>query len=504
MAEDPLKREALDIGGGFVSNVAAYALRGRSSKCINWMSDEQRSSIGRPGYRAFSTPAAALLVVGGDPRILALYPFGDVMVAVDGNRAVFSIDAAGVATDITGVRVPGSAVPTFVEDDNGALLIIGGGSPIQWRGPGTRTSTFGEAMPQATHGCVVQRYLVLNDAGKDKIHFSNPVNHTEFDTNNANPSSPAGYFTAETKSDPCLALLEQWNLVWAFGPKSIDAYYPTGSTDDEEGAFRLAWSSPRGVAGVRSMCRADGTLYFLGEDRKAYLLDQQSQPQVLSLEIEPTLLALPRVDDCICHHVQIAGRHLIAFVFPAGRTTLLYDYVLSQGGQGAVWYEWREWSAAAGWLPMAMLAYAYHPRWNKHFVTPHTGGAAVYELAANAYTDNGNRIRRVRRLAPIDHGTGLTKFSFRYRARAQRGVATTAEETADGGDPKLMVRTREVGEQWKEERPMALGRVGKGGAMKMQLSRNGKYRLREMELICDEPVPVHVSSLEEEFEFGEA
>jgi hypothetical protein len=507
--------ERIDLATGQITNVHPHGLRRGASFVCNYMLDEHGNNVSRPGLSSFATLTGSLVPVNGDPRIIGLYPYREWVVAVNNNRRVLAVEEDGSYTDITGSETLGGDIaPTFVEDDDGALLIFGGpGVILRWDGSGL-CERFGgrDGMPRASHAVILARYLICNNVNSDRIDYSRPEDHSVFDVNDTGSATEAaGFFTAENSADAIVAIMEQWGLLYLFGERTTEMYYATGDADSP---FSWQWAVPVGLVGARAIAKADNTIFWVGPDRVVYRLAKDGQPQTVSWEVEATLRSLPRVDNCIAHHIEIDGRHLIAFVFPSSGTTLVHDYTLS-GQQGQVWYEWRQWdSSTSAWTPFSLLAYCYHPEWQKHLCSSvEDGSGAVFELSTSVYTDNGENIRRIRRLAPIDRGSSeRLKWSHVYRFQMLRGSTTimgsvdtddsppSVADTPDGANPKLLVRTRELGKPWGNPREVSLGRSGDTNAITGVLRRNGEYRVREIEIEDSNPCRTVLCSMEEEYD----
>jgi len=470
-----MARERIVIAGGFTSNVdPAFLPKGRASVALNMMMDDAGNSVGRPGLSSFVTPVASLLTVNGDNRIVAMCAFREFLVLVDGNRRLFSVARDASYRDITGVRLPGSATPTFLDLDGQRLIVCGGGSAIEWDGVGM-TGPFAEGgSPDATHMVVAQKYILANNRGTDRVNFSRPESQLDW--------TGGEYFRAETNSDPILAMHQQWGRVFLFGSRSLDVYYNVGAA---QGDFGREWSIPRGIAGSFAKVEANQALFFLGDDRKVYQLDNSSVPRVMSEPIGASLRSLTRPDDCVAHHIEAGGAHLVGWFFKTDKVAYLLDYVHSTPSEPQ-WFEWSEWSGGVR-VPMHIEAYAHQPMWNRSFCA---GGLenrnVVYELDTGAYTDDGDPIRRMRRFRIKDDEGTVTVWSVLFRVSC--GTTAVTDSTAKGYEPELQMRVRKEGREWSATRRASLGKVGDTG-IAVEYQRLGRSCDFELELLCDDPIP---------------
>ena len=470
-----MARTRIPIVGGFTSNVEALFLpAGKASRALNVHMDNAGNTVGRPGLESFVTPVESILTVTGDNRITAMCAFRDFLVLVNGNRRFIKVTRTGGYQDITGERLPGNQTPTFMDLDGHRLVICGGGGAVEWDGVGMTTLFADGNGPDCTHMVTAQKYLLANNRGTDRVNFSRPESQLDW--------SGDEYFRAETNSDPILAMHSQWGKVFLFGSRTLDSYYNVGF---DRGDFAREWSTPVGIAGQFAKVEANQALYFLGADRKAYVLDNSSVPRVVSEPIGVSLRSLSRTDDCVAHHIEVGGSHLVGFFFKDDRVAYLYDYVHSTPGEPQ-WFEWQEWEDGIP-MPMRLEAYAYQPVWNRSFCA---GGLAdrntVFELKSDVYTDNGEPIRKLKRFLVSDDEADKIWWSLYFRALS--GQTTETDSDNKGYEPEVEMRTRKEGRPWSSTRRVALGRVGQRDAT-IVFHRLGKARTLEVEIFCDDPVP---------------
>jgi hypothetical protein len=77
------------------------------------------------------------------------------------------------------------------------------------------------------------------------------------------------FFSAEREEDPAIAVKKVGDELWVFGTTSIEPYYPTGET--EVPFERLDGRAiQRGVKDRDSIALLDNTVFWVGEDNKAY------------------------------------------------------------------------------------------------------------------------------------------------------------------------------------------------------------------------------------------
>jgi hypothetical protein len=511
------QRARINLSGGMASHVPAMGLpQGKSALVRNLLCDAYGASRSRPGLvswpdRIVIAPVALQLGNGQasyTPQpvtTIGLYGFRKWLVQALSTRQVIVYNQDGTSRDITrgpgAIRLPGTDIATFLEDDDGRLVICAGGEPAVWKaGDTTKLERLGEgALPLASHAAICRARLCLNSIDDDLVYYSAAEDHTLFDTSGNPNVLEAGWFRAESRADPILAMVGRSELLYLFGSYSLDTYMPVA---DPTGPFSLAWSTPRGTAARRSVVFADNALHWLGDDRKLYKIAEGGQaPITLSFWVEDLLLNLGRVDDCIGQHVEIGGSHVIAWSFPTDGVTLVYDYALSQTLNEPHWYLWNLWEPSQGWRSMPLAHYGYVPDWNQRFCAG-TEDSRIYQLDMSVARDGSAALVSERQSAPITHGTFAVKFSYLYRFMLQRGATSITDPTAEGYEPKLWVSFRDDGGAWQPEREVSLAGQGDGRYFGGELRRNGRYRSRELLIRYSSPTPLYLVAVEEDFATG--
>jgi len=474
------------------TNVGEFSLTGEhAAQVVNLLLDEQKAYSTRPGLLYWVNPedAGAGLAGTTDQKIIGLAEFQDRVIAVRGNRRIFAIDSAGARLDLD-TYLTGWDDPTFLEDDNGRLLIFGGGAPVEIT-PGIVAGPAASGWsPSATHGAIVDRTLILNDKGSDRIYTSAVDDHRHFMNTDTFDQSGAGFFTAGTRSDEVTAMVGVRNTLLVFGPSSVELWYGTG---DSNFPFRLdANPIPSDLLAPRSVVSTGSGVYWLDSARSIVRL-QGRETQEVSLAVAAQLEGLSAVEDCIGHEVNLPGHHLVTFTFPAAGLTLCYAPRLD------AWTEWRRWDVTTGtWAAMPMRAYVHQTEWNRHFCSGRSNGT-VYELSATTYQDHNAPLVRLWRGPFLEHGSVAVKGSSRLQWVVDGGVAQSYTTTSEGYDPVIEVRWQDESRRWTEFRRVRLGLIGERGTVR-GINRLGDYRRRQYEWRCSAPVPLRVARVEEDVE----
>lgn len=510
-----MPRARLPTKGGMFTNIRAAGLPadGRGPVVMNLVCDAAGNSRSRPGYARWptATTQAVTLVYGLDTGAgytpltggtAGLYGFGGYLLHVSADRMlrVYNEDGTGrnASTMGGGVRLPGVEPVVFTEDDDGSVILCGGGAPCRWvPGDGTALELLcPTASPVASHAASMTRRLFVNNAAEDTVYYTSPTNHRVFDLTGNPNLIEAGWFRAESRRDPVLAMVAGWNLLYLVGPKSTDVYMPV---NDIAGPVSLAWSSPMGTAARRSVVFSDDVVYLLGTDRRFYRLGEGRQFSQISYEIENRLRELDVVEDCIAQEIDIGGSILVAWTFPTDAVTFVYDVTTSAALGQATWYEWRGWNGSR-WTAMPLAFHAYVPEWNEHFISG-TESTQLYRLSMDLHTDDGATRRCIRQTPPWDHGSRLRKFGEAEVFHGSWGTTAVLDEDEDHYEPKLIVRHRDEGQRWGNDRELSSGRMGERYYSR-HLRRNGAYRVRELQVEHTAPCDFYLGDVEEVFDVG--
>jgi hypothetical protein len=300
-----------------------------------------------------------------------------------------------------------------------------------------------------------------------------------------------GFFPASNQNDDVTAIAEHQNLLWAFGPSSVELYYTSGSG---QSAFRQHDVPPplTELGAPNSLVKADSTLWWL-DGRRRCVRVEGLQPKVTSMPIEAQLAGFSAYTDCVTHHMDYQGHNLILWHFRDQGVTLVYDYVRN------IWSEWARWDTTTGsWVAMPLTAYCYHPDWDMHFCGGDADGL-VWELDPDTNQDK-SAVRRCLWRGPYwDGGNMNRKFSRRAQFLIDGGVATSYTSTDEGYDPALTIRWRDEDRQWQNPQVLNTGQIGDHRTVIDYWWRH-MFRRTQVELVYSANAPLKISGIELEID----
>lgn len=407
----------------------------------------------KPIQALYQTAGRGLYAVAGDvPGILDVYELID-----DG--AVLLEDAP--ALFVADFR------PVIAETE--AMIVITTGRTarkVEFAGVTKVVAPLGGNPPNGTHVITQNSRLLMNDrplGDKTKINYSAPsqgiatVGHEQWGPQNT-AIGRSGFFTAEGRIDPVVALGENSNEVFAWGTSSLETFIT-----DSNFIYTPVSLIEYGCATPYGIIKSEADFAWLDEKRRIVISDGRSA-KVISEAIQQTLQDLTRVDDCYGYRVSLGPVDALVWTFPTDGRSFAYQ-------QGAGWATWMSHSDdLANWSPLNITAHAFVPGSNANLVGTRDGKVGQFSMTAE--TDLGSPIVAHVDTGFIDHGTDLRKQCISVRLALRRGAEplTTAE------DALLQYRDQEG--PWRTASRVSLGVSGDRAIVK-EVRSLGVYRRRQ-------------------------
>lgn len=215
-------------------------------------------------------------------------------------------------------------------------------------------------------------------------------------------------------------------LVYWFGPRSIEPWYFAGSGDLPFERLDQGFV-PIGLGAIHSLAADEDALYFLGANRQFYKLARSVATPLSDPSMANQIEAFNTVSDAIGWTLTLQGQRFYWVNFPSESQSFLYSISynywvdLSYGMDGA-----------------RHLANSYAYCYGKHWVSDYNNGN-LYTLDLNTFTDNGQTRLRFRDTAPLTaKGLGLNGDRVivgRLQLEMEKGIGLA---TGQGVDPQLM------------------------------------------------------------------
>ncbi len=378
-----------------------------------------------PGLKAFATGVGASRGAGR---------LSNNLYVVMGN-SLNKVGSTGVVTSIG--TIDGSGRCVLAEDQSGNLIIATGeGKPYLYDGS-TLTQGSDIDLPTASTVTYINRRVVYDGVGGD-ISFSDLSDPLSVNSLNV--------IIAESKPDDMLAVYAYKQQLLAFGERSIQPMYNSG-TGNPPYSFIVNATHEIGLGATHSIASNNNHLYFLGSDLIVYKMSGLSLLPIGNPSIGQAIENYSDVTDAfgICFAIDNMNFYMLSF--PSGNETWLFNET------AGMWT-----NLAFGTDGSHHLIASYEKIYNKHLVTDRRNGN-VYELDFNTFTDNGETIQRQRDTISVNGGTfgkpGSTVFMNWIRLEIESGTSLVTEESAI-----IMQYSDDNGRSWSSERWQYIGAQG--------------------------------------------
>lgn len=404
----------------FVSNQESgwEELAGASPAAINIVVDGKGAVRKRPGLSAADGVFSGVVSNGGVP-LSAVYRVNDgrVFAVADygATKRIYLVTATG-KVELTGVvDMQGSLRPIIAETES-QLVLAAGRNMHRILLSDLTCERMPGGPPVATHVIAHNSRLLANDTQviKTAVSYTAPSlgsatagNEQWGSTITALGSS--GFFTAEARPDPVVAIADNTNEVFCFGTTTLQNF---GS--DDSAIFAPTTTHEYGCAAPYSVIRQDASFGWLTNPRR-FVVSNGRSLQDVSAGIKGTLDELERVDDMFGYRVLTNLVDALAWTSPSdGRT-----FVFQSGG----WSTWMAWDEAAG-VYTRLPVNCSGPFGNDCLAG--TTGGKILRWDSNALTDDGGRIVASITTGFQSHETDRKKQCLAARFVLRRGESAVA------------------------------------------------------------------------------
>lgn len=355
-----------------------------------------------------------------------------------------------------------------VDSETVLSIVNAAGSIVDLFPLGTEAYEVGtDAFPNgATHVEFMDGFFLWNDPNNSGRFFkSKGYDGTDIDA--------LEFATAERSPDELEGLLKTDRILWLVGKTTAEAWHNSGAADFPFEPIQSGFSE-WGTAALYSLIETAGLAFWISQNEEGngmVIMANGLQIGIISTpEIAAEIAAIDNISDCYSLTYQAFQHTFVAFTFPSGQKTIVYDTTEKR------WHTWH--SKELGYHRSTGHTFVY----NKHLVgDPRTG--RVYELDYSNYTDNGDSITRIRR-SVVFHADerGIDWESVGIDIKEGVGDATTP-------DPQLHLRWRDANGPWSNYHSRSMGKIGE---------RNKKLRWRQVgfsdtsrvyEILVADPVP---------------
>lgn len=463
------------------------ALSGAQPVAINVVVDGRGAVSRRPGVESHDLGP---IPSNTDP-VVGLFDLsnGDVFAATSdlpGDMKLWKL-VAGNAVEVTSPSktLTAQSRPTWVETE--ALVVLATGRAIhRIERSGLDLDYLSNNAPVGSHVVGHGSRILANDvrADKGKISYSAPAQgttsyagHQQW-TSTVTALGRSGFFSAEARPDPVVALAETANEIYAFGSTNVQTFAPDAS-------FVYSSVSTRefGCVAPYSVIRDDQSFAWL-DDQRRFISSDGRNVTILSSAIKKTLDDLSRVDDCFGYRVHHGPVDALCWCFPTDGRTFVYQ----RGGGWATWMGYDD--AADAFVRFIVNAHAL----NRSDNIVGTTGGSIGRLRHGVDTDLGTRVPAWITTGHQNRQTDARKHSKVARFVFRRGTEAT--------DPIVHLSWRDDEGAWISPVEIHLGSAPDTDPV-VELRSLGAYRRRDWRITFHGTGTFALISATEEYEVTE-
>jgi hypothetical protein len=321
---------------------------------------------------------------------------------------------------------------------------------------------------------IVDNYFIYNDPDTQQFAASDLLSPI---------TNPLSFGSKDGAPDDLVSLIVDHREVYLLGEQSSEVWVDVGSQP-----FPLqripGTSTQHGIVAKHSMARVGNSFAYVSRNIRGQGMIVQMNgynPQRISTHAVENTLVNQYIDDAIAWTYQLEGHECYVVTFPTLNLTWVYDVSTN------MWHKWL--------YTNNLNQYERH-RGNccavfqgKVLVGDYENGQ-IYELDPNNYTDNGQKVRRLRRCPHIV--TDLQRQFFdELQIQFQPGVGL---QSGQGDNPQAMLRwSSDGGSTWSKEYWVSIGKVGRY-VNRAIWRRLGWSRDRIFEVVVTDPVKAVIVS----------
>jgi len=179
-------------------------------------------------------------------------------------------------------------------------------------------------------------YILLTRTGTDRIYCTETPK-------NARVINPLDFIIAGANTDLCVGITQVERRVWVFGADSITILYNSGATEFPFSVVDGGSSNGFGLAGKDAKVMKDSNVFWCSTDGRIYVSNGYTPTRISHYGIENSIRQYEKTSDCEASAWTENGHKFIAFSFPSGNETWVYDantrmwHQRSSGYTGDVW-----------------------------------------------------------------------------------------------------------------------------------------------------------------------
>lgn len=450
------------VGGSYL--VRSIQIEGQRTVNFYPEVDESRDGPNMKVASLMPTPGTRLLLPAGDGPARGLYYATNNVVYYCRGDKVYTLQAvytAGLLSGFTSTLIAtiGTTIGPVYMVDNGFTLCLVDGSPtggwISTLGSITMTQITDLDFYGSTSISFLNGYFIFNKPNTGVVYISS-LYGTDFDA--------LDFISAEASPDNLMGCIVTNNYLWAFGTRTIQAFYPNSSVAVDAFPFVADPGSviQTGTIAPASLAYQDNKLFWLGANEKGagiVYTNQGFAPLRISTHaIEYAIQSYPNIQDATGYAYQQEGHLFYVLNFTEANTTWVYD------ATSELWHQRAYLDQNSGDIDR-QLPQVYTYGFNEHLVGDYRNGA-IYKYELDLYydefdtdTETGSYIYR-ERTSPHTQTDNLFGIVFtRFVLDLEVGIGT--DGINQGNNPQVALQwSDDGGYSWSNESWQPAGVIG--------------------------------------------
>jgi len=256
------------------------------------------------------------------------------------------------------------------------------------------------------------------------------------------------FASAETAPDDLVSLIVDHQEILLGGKESTEVWYNSG---DATFTFSRRSTIETGVAGAAAMCKADNSVFFLGNDKVVWRLNGYTPQRVSTHAIEYAIAQYSDVSDCLMWAQKEEGHVFVWLQFPTGDQTWVYDVAAN------MWHRRAYRNPTTGALERHRAnCYVFFNE--EHLVGDYENGK-VYKLDLDTYEDAGDPLPAIRVCQHVTSKSSEKAERHDYLTiDLETGVGLASGQ---GSDPQIMLKwSNDGGHTYGNEIWRSMGATG--------------------------------------------
>jgi hypothetical protein len=460
----------LPLNAPLTENVDDVAkLDGRAAERADIYIDEEGASHKRPGTSVQDSSFASGLSIQSEYEWIRK----SWMVLVTGGVIYIKKSASLTPIKVNGATLDPDNPVTFA--DNGSQLVMANGDKMVYIDNGDFTTAVEVTDPQAptkvSFVAHINGFILALEDDTDNVFNS--------DLDDATSWASAQQFSAESNPDKALSMTTDQGLIYIWGEKTLEIWYPNGSADVTP--FSRQDVVPHGIVAKRSFVKANNTFYWFNQERRFVYLNGATV-QSISLPFDKVHHDLEVINDAESYLLTAEGKYFIVINFPTEDRSHVYDVAINQ------WYRWGYWDNRNANLDRLMWSsIVTMQNWGKTYAGSRLGDSLLV-IDADNHDDVGRQIRPEFITGHLLLGGMTNKKMPRMRLQLKRGDVMLDTSDLDK-TPKLIMQYRKNGGAlWSNEREIDLGQLGET-EMFVTINRLGQGRSIQFRFYMSDAAP---------------